>query len=77
MSRLTWKKYELPPPVPVEDLDTLKPAAEIAHIANTGKIATAKCDHPLIPGLDADWCPRCRTWWVNQQLRDQLLTRKY
>ncbi len=77
MPRLNWDHLPQPPPIVHEAPVRIKPSHEIAHINGTGKIATAKCRHLLIPGLDADWCPRCRTWWFDQSIRDQLLTRKF
>lgn len=38
---------------------------------------TDACDHPIdIPGLDASFCKACRTWWVDEPLRQAILDRK-
>ncbi len=59
---------------------------ELTLINSHGKQITARCPNEKhqIPGLDAFLCkcPECRElyssgiWWVDQQMRDQLLNRR-
>lgn len=50
--------------------------AEVTVISATGKPVYAYCTHNRIPGLDADGCRICKTWFVNQQMRDILVPPK-
>lgn len=49
---------------------------EIVVINPRGTIVASRCNHPVAPGLDADFCKTCDTWWVDQQIRDLMLTSK-
>ena len=55
---------------------TIKPTAEIIMINSLGQQIHDGCDHAVIPGLDAHFCQTCQVWWVDQQMRDSLLSRK-
>jgi hypothetical protein len=50
----------------------LNPVKEIPWKNDLGYPIAQRCRHALIPGLDADYCRTCRTWWVDQHLRKQL-----
>jgi hypothetical protein len=57
-------------------IETLKPVAqwkEVIAINEMGRQVRAQCNHKVIPGLDADGCPTCGVWWVNQSMRDRLV----
>jgi hypothetical protein len=48
----------------------------IITINSQGKRMRGTCSHPLIPGLDADFCNVCRIWWIDQQMTERLLNRR-
>jgi len=41
-----------------------------------GRVVVKRCTHPLWPGLDAEYCPICQTWWADQQMRARFLPKK-
>ncbi|MBD2153131.1 hypothetical protein [Leptolyngbya sp. FACHB-16] len=45
---------------------------EIVVVNSFGELINIICEHRLTPGLDADYCSKCKCWWVNQQIRDVL-----
>jgi Zn-finger nucleic acid-binding protein len=60
----------------------IKKTKEIIRIASSGIQIKQPCAHVLnnsdlvIPGLDADFCKECRTWWIDQNMRDRLLNKR-
>lgn len=62
------------------------PAAEQLWITGLGIDTGNACEHlrdyldgksaPVIPGLDGNFCIRCRVWWIDQFTRDALLGSK-
>lgn len=58
-------------------MHNLPPRKEIAVLNELGLPVNTICYHAnLFPGLDADYCPECQTWWVDQQTRDRYFKRK-
>lgn len=51
---------------------------EVPVINKVGGIVGQTCQHQdrFIPGLDADFCPICRTYWVDEQMREKLLNKR-
>ncbi len=47
----------------------MKPWREIQVVSATNQVINRICMHKLIPGLDADYCPQCRCWYVDQRVR--------
>jgi hypothetical protein len=46
---------------------------EIQVVSSTGKTLRDPCSHSKVPGLDADYCPACDIFWVNQRIRDTMV----
>jgi hypothetical protein len=53
-----------------------KRAQEIVWLSAGGSKVRDTCEHPKIPGLDADFCQVCRIWWVNAFEREKYSARK-
>ena len=49
---------------------------EICIVNSTGQVIGKACPHPKIPGLDADFCRECQTWFFNAQMREQVLKKR-
>jgi hypothetical protein len=55
---------------------TIKSAKHITWKRADGNIINPKCNHPLIPGLDADFCEVCRIYWIDAQETEIFFARK-
>lgn len=49
---------------------------EIAVVSKSGKIIKDKCEHILIPGLDADYCEDCNIYYIDEYERIKFQQRK-
>lgn len=54
-----------------------KELKEIRTVNHLGHIIYLKCEHDeMIPGLDADYCPVCNIYYINEQERERFYLRK-
>lgn len=48
------------------------PTLSVIVIDEKGKRVGDHCSHPLVPGLDAQFCRQCRTWYSDEQMGDRV-----